>query len=178
MGVKLENIKKEIVDGEETLVYDFIYIPAQDSYYAIPGLSYDGYTQYKITSLGFDGITDQEVKIEVDPDIIDAYAGASSPLHEYSVGNTFNEDAKNSYVKTKNSDGTVNYYFYLELNDTATAGSHSTKLKAHYKDSNDIDRYIYIDTIGNGLYQLLDVPELDYDFSLNLFFNNTIIFTK
>lgn len=173
MGVKLENIKKENVDGEETLVYDFIYVPAQDSYYAIPGLKYDGYTQYKITSLGFDGITDQEVKIEVDPDIIAAYAGASSPLHEYSFGNTFNEDAKNSYVKTKNSDGTVNYYFYLELNDTATAGSHSTKLKAHYKDSNDIDRYIYIDTIGNGLYQLLDVPEQDYDFSLNLFFNNT-----
>ena len=174
MGIKLENVKKEFEDGEEKLVYDFIYIPAQDSYYAIPGLSYDGYTQYKITSLGFDGITDQEIKIEVDPNIIDSYAGeASTSLNEYSVGNTFSEDSKNSYVKTKNSDGTVNYYFYLELNDTATTGSHSTKLKAHYKDSNDEDRYIYIDTIGNGLYQLLDVPELDYDFSLNLFFNNT-----
>ena len=147
---------------ENKCVYDFDY--ATDS-----GTE-QYYIKYKIESEGFDN-TEKELYIPKTMDnqwdyLVD---GTKPDLMKYSTevyGNENNQ--KIYYVKTSNTDGTVNYYFYSEFNeeldDASDTKYHTQRLHWYYTDENNKVHHEYSDCFKDTYYALENVLDKDYGF--------------
>ncbi len=164
-----------IVDGEEDNPRNM-----SGEYYKC-GLSTDpetGKTGVKF-KLSIPGYESEETFVEVVEYINNEEYSSDydSDLGKYSVDDiekpvSQSQNAKERYIryfKTTNEDGTVNYYFNPEFVDNAT-DKHFYRIEYTYED--DGTKYRYGDFVNTPTYELLNIPDRNYDFKFRVFFKS------
>lgn len=162
-------------DDAGEAVYDYQSVSTSDH---ITGMYYDftvsqdtGYFKYRITAPGFDE-TNLDNEVQIDLEMVRAYSQAAAELYQFNLAtktcdflmlyNYIPVKSAISYVKTTNSDGTVNYYFYTNLEDETN--THKLRIRYVYKDGEGKDRAEYTDFFTGKYYALENMPDIDYDF--------------
>ena len=126
------------------------------------------YLTYKITSNGFDN---EEKTINITKSIIQEYASSGTELFNYESSVQGYSDSKYiNYIKTTNTDGTVNYYFDTGFSDNSS--NHNERIMYTYTvDSKTV--YKYTEFFTDSYFALENVEDLNYDFKLMIFYNYT-----
>ncbi len=119
---------------------------------------------YKIMSEGFDQ-TEHKVRID---STMNQYTEAN--LLSYQAG--YISDAEIDYVKTTNSDGTVNYYFNTGF-DEKSSGHYGVILYS-YKTDDGITRYLR-SANSTGVIKLENIADKDYEFIYQVFYTKDSI---
>ena len=139
------------------------------------------YYKYKITAEDFD-ISNQEFEQDLDYNITELLANNSSVVYQYSVAvmpDKYDDYYKHiSYVKTYNDDGTVNYYFYTDFENTSS--SHCQRIFYVYNEGQDqatqnagYNIANYTDYFTGKYYALENIEDRDYDFTLQILYENS-----
>lgn len=139
------------------------------------------YYKYKITAEDFD-ISNQEFEQDLDYNITELLANNSSVVYQYSVAvmpDKYDDYYKHiSYVKTYNDDGTVNYYFYTDFENTSS--SHCQRIFYVYNEGQDqatqnegYNIAYYTDYFTGKYYALENIEDRDYDFTLQILYENS-----
>ena len=110
---------------------------------------------YRITADGFD---DTNVEHEV---VVDSSFEAGSPT----AGRVVNRGAWIDYVKTTNTDGTVNYYFNTYLSSN---GTYYGRLEYSYLDG-DTRKYLYSEMSSASALSLTNLVDREYDFKYSVY---------
>ena len=178
--------------GEYDLVYKYVsledYSHCLGMHYKIStikesenGQTTRQYYKYKITAEDFD-ISNQEFEQDLDYNITELLANNSSVVYQYSVAvmpDKYDDYYKHiSYVKTYNDDGTVNYYFYTDFENTSS--SHCQRIFYVYNEGKDqatqdegYNIANYTDYFIGKYYALENIEDRDYDFTLQILYENS-----
>lgn len=160
-----------IVDGEES------YPTNKNGEYYECELSTDSETKKGVRfKLSIPGYESEETFVEVVEYINNEYSSDyDSNLGNYSVSeiiepiSQYGNEHYIRYFKTTNEDGTVNYYFNPEFVDNAT-NKHFYRIEYTYED--DGTKYRYGDFVNTPTYELLNIPDRNYDFKFRVFFKS------
>jgi hypothetical protein len=155
------------LENQESSGYETKYVDTREGrYYSLKAVSdddsstgeYTYYLNYRIVSEGFNN---DFVKLDIPSSFADWYANPSSELFNYSSDIEYYKDEIH-YIKTKNADGTVNYYFYTNFTDNDNL--HSQRIEYYYNEDYK-DNYFYTELFDDKYYALENLEDKDYKFN-------------
>lgn len=157
---------------EDVTAYEGIYFDIEGiTEYDQDAGKYNYYVKYKV-----DGFDTDYVTLNIASNVMNMYGNTNSDLYKYSTNlKEYDSDEKTSiyYIKTKNEDGTVNYYFYSGFKEELDAQAeykHKQRIQYSYvKDGKTC--YKYGDFFTDNYYAIENVEDLNYDFKYMVFYD-------